>query len=125
VKLQSAWYAMIEGILYRTGYTQPLLKCLLNFEAGYVIKEIHERLCGNHSKGRILAHKVVRVEYYWPTMSKDSAELVKHCYKCQRFVRVMKNPFEKMSSVSSPWPFAKLGVDIVGLMPRETKVKNF
>jgi hypothetical protein len=50
-------------------------------------------------------------------MNKDSTELVKHCDKCQRFARVMKNPPEKLSSISSTWPFAKWGVDIVGPMP--------
>jgi hypothetical protein len=29
----------------------------------------------------------------------------------------MKNPLEKLSTISSPWPFAKWGVDIVGPMP--------
>jgi len=27
----------------------------------------------------MLAHKAMRSSYYWPTMSTDSAELVKHC----------------------------------------------
>jgi hypothetical protein len=29
----------------------------------------------------------------------------------------MKNLSEELSFISSPWPFAKRGVDIVGLMP--------
>jgi len=29
----------------------------------------------------------------------------------------MKNPTEKLSSITSPWPFAKWGVNIVGPMP--------
>jgi hypothetical protein len=29
----------------------------------------------------------------------------------------MKNPSKKLSTITSPWPFAKLGVDIVGPMP--------
>jgi len=36
----------------------------------------------------------------------------------------MKDPPEKLSSITSPWPFAKWGVDIVGPMPpREGKGK--
>jgi hypothetical protein len=63
---------MIRGILYRRGYTYPLLKCLPSTEAEYVLREIHEGMCGNHSEGRMLAHKVMRAGYYWPTMSKYS-----------------------------------------------------
>jgi hypothetical protein len=73
---------MIGGILYRRGYTQPLLKCLPKSEAEYVLKEMREEVCGNHSGGRMLAHKAMQASYYWPTMSKYSAELVKHCDKC-------------------------------------------
>jgi hypothetical protein len=65
----------------------------------------------------MLAHKSTRAGYYWPTMNKDSVRLVQHCDKCQRFARVMRNPPEKLSPITSPWPFAKWGVDIVGPMP--------
>jgi hypothetical protein len=37
----------------------------------------------------------------------------------------MKNPLEKMSSISSPWPFAKWGVDIVRPMPPEKGSRKF
>jgi hypothetical protein len=64
VKMHSAWYMLIRGVLYRRGYTEPLLKCLTNSEAEYVLKEIHEGVCGNHSCSRMLAHKAMRSEYY-------------------------------------------------------------
>jgi hypothetical protein len=63
----------------------------------------------------MLAHKAMQASYYWYKMSKDSAS-VKHRDKCERFVRGLKNPPEKLSSISSPWSFAKWGVDIVGPM---------
>lgn len=107
-------YVLIEGVLYRRGYTEPLLKCLTNSEAEYVLKEIHGGVCGNHSGSRMLVHKAMRAGYYWPTMNKDPVRLVQQCNKCQRFARVMKNPPEKLNPISSPWPFAKWRVDIVG-----------
>ncbi|XP_062147745.1 uncharacterized protein LOC133856706 [Alnus glutinosa] len=60
VKTHSARYVLIGGVLYRRGYTEPLLKCLTNSEAEYVLKEIHEGVCGNHSGSRMLAHKAMR-----------------------------------------------------------------
>jgi len=115
--MQSARYVLVGGSLYRRGYTEPLLKCLKSFEAEYILKEIHEGVCGNHSGSRMLAHKAMRAGYYWPTMNKDSVKLVRKCDKCQRFARVMKQPPEKLIPITSPWPFAKWGVDIVGPMP--------
>jgi ribonuclease HI len=117
VKMHSARYVLIGGILYRRGYIEPLLKCLTNSESECVLKEIHEGICGNHSGSRMLAHKATRAGYYWPTMNKDLVRLVQHCDKCQRFAWVMRNPPEKLSPITSPWPFAKWGVDIVGPMP--------
>jgi hypothetical protein len=117
VKMHSAQYVLIGGVLYQRGYTEPLLKCLNNLESEYVLKEIHEEVCGNHSCSWMLAHKVTRAEYYWPTMNKDSVRLVQQCDKCQRSARVIRNPPEKLIPITSPWPFAKWGVDIVGPMP--------
>lgn len=60
IHVQAACYTLVDGILYRRGFTLPLLKCLSKDEAAYVLKEIHEGVCGSHSGGRMLAHKAVR-----------------------------------------------------------------
>jgi hypothetical protein len=125
VQMQSARYTIIDGVLYKRGYSHPLLKCLSATEAHYVMREIHEGVCGNHSGGRVLAHKAMRAGYYWPTMGKDSVEFVRSCDKCRWFARIMKNPPEKLNSVLSPWPFAKWGVDLVGPMPPRKGKKKF
>jgi hypothetical protein len=65
----------------------------------------------------MMAQKTIRTGYYWPTISRDSALLVKQCDKCQRFSRIMKTSLEKLTPLTSPWPFVKWGVDIVGPMP--------
>jgi len=111
--------------LYRLGYTLPLLKCLSATEAEYVLKEIHEGVCGSHSGGRMLAHKAVRAGYYWPTMNQESMEIVRRCDKCQRFAKLQTNPPTELSSFSSPWPFAQWGVDIVGPMPTRKGIADF
>jgi ribonuclease HI len=118
VKMQAARYTLVGDVLYKRGYTLPLLRCLSESEANYVLREIHEGVCGSHMGGRMLAHKAVRAGYFWPDMNRDSAELVKHCDKCQRFARDEKSPPEELSPISSPWPFAKWGVDIVGPLPQ-------
>jgi hypothetical protein len=59
VKVHSAPYTLIGGILYRRGHTEPLLKCLTNSEVKYVLKEIHEGICGNHLGSRMLSHKAL------------------------------------------------------------------
>ncbi|XP_075673828.1 uncharacterized protein LOC142643166 [Castanea sativa] len=52
--------------------------------------------------------------YFWLTMQTDATELVRRCDKCQRFGNVQRLPAEKMMTITSPWPFAQWGIDIVG-----------
>jgi len=40
---------MIGDDLYKRGYGQPLLKCVTKEQAQYIIKELHEGICGYHS----------------------------------------------------------------------------
>ncbi|XP_062170548.1 uncharacterized protein LOC133876286 [Alnus glutinosa] len=125
VKIQATRFCLLREVLYKRGYSEPLLKCLSKTEADYVLKEIHEGVCGDHSGGRMMAQKTIRAGYYWPTIRKDSALLVKTCDKCQRFSRIMKSSLEKLTPLTSPWPFAKWGVDIVGPMPVGKRGRKF
>ncbi|XP_063950861.1 uncharacterized protein LOC135153043 [Daucus carota subsp. sativus] len=54
-------YALIEGILYKKSFVIPYLKCLRPDEAREALKEVHEGICGQHLRGRALAHKVTRL----------------------------------------------------------------
>ena len=40
-------------------------KYVLIDESNYVLREVHEEACGNHSRVRALIHKVVCAGYYW------------------------------------------------------------
>ena len=44
-------------------------------------------------------------------------ELVKKYDKCQRFGNVQRLPAERMTTITSPWPFAQWVIDIVGPLP--------
>lgn len=51
LKHKASHYLLIDGVLYKQGHSIPLLRCLDSEEADYVLKEIHERICDNHSRG--------------------------------------------------------------------------
>jgi hypothetical protein len=65
VKNQATRFCFLGGVLYKRGYSKPLLKCLSQTEAEYVLKEIHEGVCENHSGGWMLAQKTIRASYYY------------------------------------------------------------
>ncbi|RDX65933.1 Retrovirus-related Pol polyprotein from transposon 17.6, partial [Mucuna pruriens] len=112
-----AKYTLVGERLYRRGFAFPLLKCLDQEEATYAMREIHEGVCGTHIGGRALASKIARAGYYWPTLKSDCMDFVRRCDRCQKFAEGYKAPPETLHSMSSPWPFSRWGVDILGPFP--------
>jgi hypothetical protein len=45
VKIQATRFRLLCEVLYKRGYSEPLLKCLSKTEANYVLREIHEGVC--------------------------------------------------------------------------------
>ena len=121
LRVRSTRYVLMDEVLYRRGFFQPYLRCLAPDKANYVLREIHEGACGNHSRARSLIHKVVHARYYWPNMQAD----VKVCDQCQRFSNVPRQPSEYPTPMMAPWPFARWGLDILGPFPLGTRQMKF
>ena len=113
-QIRIARFVIIDDMLYRRGYSLPYLRCASSKEADYVPLEIHEGICGNHAGVRSLAGKALRAGYYWPTLQKDAYDIFRACDKYQRFANVQTRPGETITPISSPWPFAQWGIDIMG-----------
>ncbi|XP_040996107.1 uncharacterized protein LOC121242287 [Juglans microcarpa x Juglans regia] len=73
LKSRATRFTFIDGVLYRQGFSNPLLRCVTEEEAEYVMREIHALIQGA--------------------------------------------PPEELRSITSPWPFAQWGVDLVGPIP--------
>ena len=76
IRVRLSRFTTLNDELYKRGFSQPYLKCLDSKDAAYVLSEIHEDVCGNHSGPRLLVWKVVQVGYFWQTMQKDAAQVV-------------------------------------------------
>ena len=51
-------------------------------------------------------------------MQKEAREVIKNCDKCQRFRNFQCLLAERLMTISSPWPFAQWGIDIVSPLPQ-------
>ncbi|CAL8993393.1 unnamed protein product [Prunus brigantina] len=125
VRRRSARYLLLQCILYRRNYSLPLLRCVTPQQGDCILREIHEGACGDHSGSRSLAFKAIRQGYYWPTLHANATQIVQKCDPCQRFRSVSKVPAEPLNSMTSPWPFAQWGLDLIGLMPQGTGQLKF
>ena len=106
-----------QGVLYRRSFAGPYLRCITRREAARILVELHEGDCRSHSSGRSLVLKAKRAGYYWPTMAEEANKKARICDKCQRHAPIPRLPPENLKSISSPWPFRKWGMDIVGKFP--------
>ena len=77
IRTRSARFTNHKGSLYKRGFFTPILKCLVEKNIEYVLREVHEGVCGNHIGARALAGKVLRQGYYWPTILRDATDLVR------------------------------------------------
>ena len=107
LKVQAARFVLIKDVLYKRGFSCPYLGCFSPKEAEYVMRKVHEGICGNHSGSRSLVHKLIRVGFYWFTMQKDAQAYVKACDKCQKFSNVIRQPTKELTPMMAPWPFAQ------------------
>ena len=117
LRARYARFTIHRGTLYKRGFTALVLKGVGRADANYILKEVHEGLCGNHIGDRALAGKTLRQGYYWPTMLKDATKLVRKCKVCQEHAKISHLPSEPLTSVTSPYPFQQWGLDILGPLP--------
>jgi hypothetical protein len=53
-------YTLINGLLYKKGVVQSLLKCISQDEGKELLQEIHLGMCGSHIGPRALSTKAIR-----------------------------------------------------------------
>jgi len=117
MKRNVARYTLVDGTLFRHGFTHPILTCVSGDECTRIMAELHEGICGSHVGGRSLASKVVRAGFYWPTVRQDCVGYALRCKQCQKYADWHKAPLEELRLIYSPWPFHAWGIDILGPFP--------
>ena len=106
LKCRATRYTLLDGVLYRQGFTLPILRCLDGEEANYVLREIHEGVCSNQSRAKTLAFKALWQGYFWPTMHQDAKGITKNCRVCQNFSDV---PAQQANRYVIPIAFCLVG----------------
>ena len=65
------------------------------------------------------------IKGWWLGMQKEALKYVKKCDQCQRFASNIHQPGGVLNPLSSPWPFAHWGLDIVGPFPKTVGNKRY
>ena len=118
IQKRVARFIVLNDEFYKRGFSQPYLRCIEEDEAKYVLEEVHGGVCRDHMGHKSLVRKIMRASYFWSTMQQDAADFVKRCDSCQRYGNAQLVLGEKMTTISSPWPFAQWEINIMGPLPQ-------
>ena len=64
VKKRAARFMILNDTLYKRGFSMPYLNCVDEEEAKYILEEIHQGICGDHTGPRLLVNKAIRTGYF-------------------------------------------------------------
>ena len=88
IQKRAARFTVLYDELYKRGFSQPYLRCVEEEEAKYVPEEVYGGIYSDH-------------------MGAKSLTIVKKCDSCQTHKNIQRVPGEKMTAITSPWPFAQ------------------
>ena len=111
--------------MYKRSFSGPYLLCIHPETSKLLLEELHEGICGSHTGGRSIAHTAITQGYWWPNMQKEALEYMKKCDQCQKFTPNTHQPGGFLNPLSSSWPFAQWGLDIVGPFPKAAGNKKY
>ena len=107
IRRKAPWFWLSEDHkLYKRLYSGPYLLCVHPEASELLLEELHEGICGSHTRGRSLSHRAITQGYWWPGMQKEALEYVKRCDQCQRFALNIYQLGGILNPLSSPRPFA-------------------
>ena len=58
--------------LYKRSIFGPYLLCIHPEALELLLEELHEGICGSHTGGKSLSHRVIIQGYWWPNMQKEA-----------------------------------------------------
>ena len=76
---------------------------------------MHNDPTAGHFATDIMFNKI-KIRYYWPQMYEDIRTYVQSCDKCQKRGKPKRN--EPLHPIAVHEPFYRIGIDIVGPLPR-------
>lgn len=97
LRFKVAKFVLLDDVLYKKNFSLPYLRCLTLDESNYVMRDVHEEACENHSGARSLVHKLVCIRYYWPSMQADAKSYVQACDRSQHYSNVLRQPSKHLN----------------------------
>ena len=64
IRRKAPWFWLSEDQkLYKRSFSGPYLLCIHPEASELLLEELHERICGSHTRGRSIAHRAITQGY--------------------------------------------------------------
>ena len=117
IKRKARYFIILNDQLYKKNKNNPNrpIKVVKESEVEDVLYHTHsDPLAGHFSIEE--TYRRIKIRYYWPQMYNDVRRYVQTCDECQR--RGKNRRIEPLHPIKVGQPFDRLGMDIVGPLPR-------
>ncbi|GKA29291.1 reverse transcriptase domain-containing protein [Tanacetum coccineum] len=110
-------YFWDDPFLFKICVDQMIRRCVHDKEARYILEACHNGPTGGHHGANLTAKKVFDARFFWPSIYKDSHELVKNCDSCQRQGKISQRDEMPQNSIQVCEIFDVWGIDFMGPFP--------
>jgi hypothetical protein len=117
---RSKAFVVVKGELYKKSISGVLQRCVTPQKGQVILHDIHAGVCGHHASSRAIAAKAFRLGFYWLTTVENAKDIVRRCEACQRFASKHHAPAAELQPIPLSWPFAQLGLDMVGKLHKSS-----
>lgn len=90
---------------------------LTNDESKHILNENHVGACGGHLSSMSTSQKIIRVDYFCPSLFRNYIMAIKHCRNCQMFSSKSWAPPTPFHPVMTAGPFYKWGINFMEFWP--------
>ena len=121
---RAKYFKEINGQLFKKHRQEKgkLLRVIQRHELEQLLYMMHNHPTARHM-GIDATYKRVKERYYWNQMYDDIKKYVQTCNACQRFGKPQRN--ESLHSIEVGKPFERVGIDIVGPLPKTTRGNKY
>ena len=83
IRRKASRFWLFEDLkLYKRSFSGPYLLCIHPNATELILEELHEGICGSHTRGMSLSHRAITQGYWWLIMQKEAHKYVKKCDQC-------------------------------------------
>src|SRR5579883_2579361 len=101
---------------------EPLQRVIKITELETILYNTHDNLLSGHLKFEATYNRI-KPKYFWYNMQRTIKEYIRNCEVCQREGRRRRN--EALRPIQVTQPFGKVGIDIVGPLPKTAKNNQY